>query len=82
MIVSYTFMISCDSVKPRLDSSLVEFSTSVNMMVTVPSVCPIARLPMIVSTVRGAEALTAMPRPSATALSRSCEALKPASPCG
>ena len=30
-------MISCESVKPRLDSIWVEPSTSVNMIVTVPS---------------------------------------------
>ena len=31
-------MISCDSVKPRVDSRFVEPSTSVNITETVPSV--------------------------------------------
>ncbi len=46
-------MISCDSVKPRVESRLVEPSTSVSMIVTVPSVWPVERLPMMVSTLSG-----------------------------
>ena len=57
MIVSYDFMISCEAVKPRVESSRVDSSTSVNMIVTVPSVWPTARLPMMVSAVSGAAVL-------------------------
>ena len=74
-IVSYAFMISCDSVKPRVDSSWVEPSTSVNMIDTVPSVWPEPRLPMMVSAVSGSLALTLWPSPSATSLSSEGPAL-------
>ncbi len=81
-MVSYAFMISCDSVKPRVDRRFVEPSTSVNMIATVPSVCPVARLPMIVSTVSGALMSMFCPSPCATSRSSDAPALKPASPCG
>ncbi len=81
-IVSYAFMISCDSVKPRVDKRFVEPSTSVNMIATVPSVWPVARLPMIVSALRGWLMSTFCPRPRATSRSSEGPALNPASPCG